>query len=86
MVEVRVPSGTKEYEILSLVKLQDLHSDIFGPLVLVAQLVEGLLSADSREKHTAEPMQFGTPPALFRSFGECFCLLNCLKSFRGTIR
>ena len=44
------------------------------------------VSTNRREKHAAEPVQFGTPPALFRSFDQCFRLLYRLKSFRGTIR
>src|SRR5262249_2327036 len=30
------------------------------------------ISTQSREKHTAEPVQFGTAPALFKSFSQCF--------------
>src|SRR5262249_31761481 len=46
----------------------------------------GLLSAHSHLKHTAEPVHFGTPPALSRCFGQSLCLLYCLKRFGGTIR
>ena len=35
------------------------------------------------EKHTAELVQFGTRRALFKSIGQCLCLLNCLKGFAG---
>jgi hypothetical protein len=38
------------------------------------------------EEHTAQRVQFGRPLPLFKSFAHFFCLLDCLKSFRGTIR
>ena len=44
------------------------------------------LSADGRKKHGTEPVQFGAPPALFRSFSQCFCLLYCLDSFGDATR
>jgi hypothetical protein len=45
-----------------------------------------LVGTDSREKHAAEPVQFGMPFAKSGSFDYCFCLQNRLKSFGGTIR
>ena len=44
----------------------------------------GLLSTQSREKHTAEPVQFGIVIALLKSFGQRFGLVDGLKSFRAT--
>jgi len=46
----------------------------------------GLFSTDGRQKDAAEAAQFGTPMALSRSFGDCFCLQYRLKSFGGTTR
>jgi hypothetical protein len=45
----------------------------------------GLFSTNSREKHTAESVQFGTAIAIFKSFDHSFRLGYCLKSRRGTI-
>ena len=45
-----------------------------------------VVSTQSREKHTAKPVQFGTEIALLKSFSQCFRLVDYLKSFRGTIR
>jgi hypothetical protein len=42
-----------------------------------------LLSTDGREKHTAEPMHFGTVIAVLN---RSFRLVDRLESFRGTIR
>jgi len=44
-----------------------------------------LVSSQCREKHTAQPVQFGTPPAFFSSFGDCFRLDYCVKSFRSSV-
>jgi hypothetical protein len=44
------------------------------------------MSVWSREEHAAEPVQFGTPPARFSSFDECFCLIDCFQGFAGAIR
>jgi hypothetical protein len=33
-----------------------------------------LISAQSRKKYSAQPVQFGTPPALFSPFGDRFRL------------
>jgi hypothetical protein len=33
-----------------------------------------------------EPVQFGTPPAFFCSYDQCFCLSYCLKGLGSTIR
>jgi hypothetical protein len=46
----------------------------------------GLVGTNSREKHTAESVQFGTPIAVFKSFDQCFRLVYYLKSLGGTIR
>jgi hypothetical protein len=46
----------------------------------------GLIRTQSREKYTAKPVQFGARIALLKSFSPCFRLVDCLKSFRGTIR
>jgi hypothetical protein len=46
----------------------------------------GVVGTNRRQKHTAEPVQFGRPPALFTFFGEGFCLPYRIKSFGGTIR
>ena len=46
----------------------------------------GFISTNSREKHTAEPVQSGKVNALLKSFSQCFRLVYRLKSFRGTIR
>jgi hypothetical protein len=46
----------------------------------------GFLCSHSREKHSAEPVQFGAEIAELKSFSQCFRLVDCLKSFRGTIR
>jgi hypothetical protein len=40
----------------------------------------------SGEKHTAEPVQFGAEITVLKSFSNCLRLVDCLKSFRGTIR
>jgi hypothetical protein len=45
-----------------------------------------LVATDCREKHSAEPVQFGMPFAKFGSFNDCFCLQERIKSFGGTIR
>jgi hypothetical protein len=42
------------------------------------------MSTDSREKYTADPVQFGKVNALLKSFSQCFRLAYSLKSFRGT--
>ena len=44
------------------------------------------VGTNSHEKHTAEPMQFGMAPALLSFSHHCFCILNGLKRFGGTIR
>ena len=46
----------------------------------------GVVGTHSREKHTAEPVQFGRPPAVFSLFGQCFCLTYRLKSFERSVR
>jgi hypothetical protein len=35
----------------------------------------GIVRTQSREKHAAEPVQFGTPKALVKSFGQRFRLV-----------
>jgi hypothetical protein len=40
----------------------------------------------SRQKHTAEPVQSGTAIAPLKSFNQRFSLVDCLKGFRRTIR
>jgi hypothetical protein len=45
-----------------------------------------LVGTHGREKHTVEPVQFGTPPAFFCSYDQCFCLRYCLKGLGSTIR
>jgi hypothetical protein len=45
-----------------------------------------LLSTQSGEKHTAEPVQSGAAITMLKSFSNCYRLVDCLKSFRGTIR
>jgi hypothetical protein len=46
----------------------------------------GFVGTDSRQKHTAEPVQFGKGNTLLKSFSQRFRLVDCLKSFRGTVR
>jgi hypothetical protein len=46
----------------------------------------GFVGTNSREKHATEPVQFGTVNTLLKSFSNCYRLLDCLKSFRSTIR
>jgi len=46
----------------------------------------GLVRTQSREKNTAEPVQFSTPMALFTSFRQYFRLAYRIKSFGGTTR
>ena len=38
----------------------------------------GFVGTHSREKHSAEPVQFGAPPTLSRSCNQCLCLPYCL--------
>jgi len=45
----------------------------------------GLIGTKSREKHSTEPVQFGIVIALLKPFSQCVRLVDCLKSFRGTI-
>src|SRR5262249_25799874 len=45
-----------------------------------------LLITNCCQKHTVEPVQFGAPPALLKSFHQCFRLAYCLEGFRGTTR
>jgi hypothetical protein len=45
----------------------------------------GSVRTDSGEKHTAKPVQVGTPYVLFESFDESFRLPYSLKSFKGPI-
>jgi hypothetical protein len=45
----------------------------------------GPVGTHSGEKHTAKPVQVGTPQALFESFDESFRLPYSLKSFKGAI-
>ena len=49
-------------------------------------LNQRLLSTDSREKNTAEPVQFGKVRALLKSFSQRFRLVYSLKSFWVAIR
>jgi hypothetical protein len=44
-----------------------------------------LVGTYSREKHTAEAVQFGAAPPFFGSFDQGFRLPYRLKSFGGTI-
>jgi hypothetical protein len=46
----------------------------------------GFASTNCCEKHSAEPIHFGTPPAPFSPCGQCFRFPYCLKSFASTIR
>jgi hypothetical protein len=46
----------------------------------------GLVGTHGREKHTAEPVQFGAEIGLLKSFSQFFRLVYCLKSFSSTIR
>src|SRR6516162_8042371 len=46
----------------------------------------GLINTHTREKHPAEPMQFGTTSAMLKPFSQRFRLVYCLKGFRGAIR
>jgi hypothetical protein len=41
----------------------------------------GLLGTQSREKHTAKPVHFGTPMATFESFDQCLGLAYRFNSF-----
>jgi hypothetical protein len=45
----------------------------------------GFVVTKSREKHGAEPVQFGREIALLKSFSQCFCLVDCLKCFGDTM-
>ena len=44
-----------------------------------------LVGTYSREKYTAEAVQFGLAKALLKSFSQCFCLVDCLKCFGDTM-
>jgi hypothetical protein len=45
-----------------------------------------LVPTKSREKHSAESVQFGAAIVVFKSFNEYFRFPYCLKGFGGTIR
>jgi hypothetical protein len=40
-----------------------------------------LVSTQSREKHTAKPLQFDTPIAVLKSFSRCFRFIDYLQRF-----
>ncbi len=45
-----------------------------------------LVTSHSRKKHTAKPVKFSGPPALFGSFDQYFCLPYYSESFGSAIR
>ena len=45
-----------------------------------------LVGTYTREKHTAEPVQFRAAPPFFGSFNQCFRLSYRLESFGDAIR
>jgi hypothetical protein len=52
----------------------------------MASINFSFVGTHSREKHAAESVQFGTPKALFGSFGRRLSLPDDLKSFGSAIR
>jgi hypothetical protein len=46
----------------------------------------GCIRSNVHKKHATEPMQSGKERAQLNSFSNCFGLVYCLKSFRGTMR